>query len=207
MSLRHLTLILAALTLALPSHAQHTDGTGAISPARPDSLPPLSAGAEPPFVAPWSPADTAAAGDSLAGAIVLSGAARHIFTLMDEQLHYLSPQADEETIKQQLAALKSSAPAEYWEYLDRYDTEKEAASMTLPVLVIQGGRDYQVTETDYAIWLNALKGNPKAQFSLYPGLNHIYQEGTAPSTPDEYSRPAPVSHCPLDDIAQWVLSL
>ena len=67
MSLRHLTLILAALTLALPSHAQHTDGTGAIPPARPDSLPPLSAGAEPPLVAPWSPADTAAAGDSLAG--------------------------------------------------------------------------------------------------------------------------------------------
>lgn len=153
------------------------------------------------------PVITSRAGDSLAGAIVLSGAARHIFTLMDEQLHYLSPQADEETIKQQLAALKSSAPAEYWEYLDRYDTEKEAASMTLPVLVIQGGRDYQVTETDYAIWRNALQGNPKAQFRLYPDLNHIYQEGTAPSTPDEYSRPAPVSHRLLDDIAQWVLSL
>lgn len=66
MFLRPLILLLAGLALTFPCRAQRHGGADTPPPGQPDRLPPATAGAESPFVAPWSPADTTAAADSLA---------------------------------------------------------------------------------------------------------------------------------------------
>jgi len=73
------------------------------------------------------------------------------------------------------------------------------------VLVLQGGRDYQVTVDDFAQWKNALTGRPNAQLRLYPALNHLFLAGTGKSLPAEYSVPGHVPVDVIDDIARWIL--
>ena len=72
------------------------------------------------------------------------------------------------------------------------------------MLILQGGRDYQVTRVEYDGWLKALSGRPNVAFKLYPSLNHLFMEGAGKSTPQEYDKRGPVSQTVIDDIAAWI---
>ena len=56
-----------------------------------------------------------------------------------------------------------------------------------PFLVLQGGRDYQVTTEDFENWKAALGPRKDVEFQLYPKLNHLFFEGQGLPTPDEYT--------------------
>ena len=45
------------------------------------------------------------------------------------------------------------APASYWFDLAQYDIVATTKSLTLPILVLQGGRDYQVLPADVDEWV------------------------------------------------------
>jgi hypothetical protein len=60
------------------------------------------------------------------------------------------------------------------------------ARVRTKVLVLQGGRDYQVTKVDYDLWRQALTGRPDARFVFYPELSHLFVTGTGMATPQEY---------------------
>jgi hypothetical protein len=72
------------------------------------------------------------------------------------------------------------------------------------LLVLQGGRDYQVTTVDYAGWQAALSGHANAKMILYPDLNHLFQTGVGKSIPSEYEKPGHVAEKVITDIAGWV---
>jgi dienelactone hydrolase len=79
-----------------------------------------------------------------------------------------------------------------------------AKNLSLPFLVVQGGRDYQVKERDFLLWKETLSPNPKAFFRLYPSLNHLLIPGEGPSTPEEYERPGHVDETLIEDLARWI---
>ena len=79
-----------------------------------------------------------------------------------------------------------------------------AARLSVPILVLQGERDYQVTMEDFALWRVGLLHNPNASFQSYPKLNHLLQEGTGKSTPLEYDQASPVPAYVVDDIARFI---
>ena len=56
------------------------------------------------------------------------------------------------------------------------------------LLVIQNGRDYEVTEKDFEGWEKALDERRHVTMKMYPKLNQVLQEGVGPSTPDEYEK-------------------
>jgi uncharacterized protein len=70
-----------------------------------------------------------------------------------------------------------------------------------PVLVLQGGRDYQATETDFNLWKRLLAGREDAQFKLYPDLNRLFATGQGRATPNEYSKPGHVAEVVVEDVA------
>jgi fermentation-respiration switch protein FrsA (DUF1100 family) len=73
------------------------------------------------------------------------------------------------------------------------------------MLILQGGRDYQVlAEKDFTGWQAALQGRSNVVFKLYPDLNHLFITGEGFSTPDEYSLPGHVSQQVIADIASWI---
>ncbi|MDR3295371.1 MAG: lysophospholipase [Clostridiales Family XIII bacterium] len=81
-----------------------------------------------------------------------------------------------------------------------------------PVLVLQGGRDRQVTEKDFDLWKAGLSAHPDAAFKLYPALNHVmgeYQGETVPFSElvtREYAQSTPVSVDVTNDICDWILN-
>ena len=47
-----------------------------------------------------------------------------------------------------------------------------------PLFILQGGRDYQVTNTDFALWQKGLKSRKNCSLRLYPDLNHLFIPGS-----------------------------
>lgn len=79
---------------------------------------------------------------------------------------------------------------EYYRSLREYDHAETAAALDVPVLVAQGGQDWQVTrEADFRRWRSALDGEPNVEFTTYPELNHLFQPSTGKATRQEYFVP------------------
>ena len=99
------------------------------------------------------------------------------------------------------------APAAYWIDLGKYDPLVTVKQYKKPIFVEQGGRDYQVTQTDYAAWQKALAGRKNVMFKLYPELDHAFSPGTGKSSPHEYDVRTPVDARLVTDLAAWVKAL
>lgn len=55
----------------------------------------------------------------------------------------------------------------------KYDPQKEVAQLTIPVLILQGSTDIQVTETDANL---LAKANPKAKKVILSNVNHVLKD-------------------------------
>jgi len=98
------------------------------------------------------------------------------------------------------------APFGYYRDLERHDPASEAAELKLPTLVLQGGRDYQVTLEDFARWQSSLADRPGACLFVYDDLDHLFRTGEGPSRPTDYGRPGHVDTRVIDGIADWIRS-
>ena len=77
--------------------------------------------------------------------------------------------------------------APYWLDLGAYDPVAVAASLKKPMLILQGGRDYQATVADdLSLWEAGLAGGPDVTIRVYPDDNHMFFAGRGPSTPAKY---------------------
>ena len=162
---------------------------------------------------------------NIAGYVLLAAAARPIPELLVEQLEYIAALDGEvtgdefETLESARvtavdiealqfgsdpsALLLGASPA-YWRYLVGYTPAEEALAIAAPMLILQGGADYQVTVQDYGQWRSALGDRSDIAFQLYPNLNHLFVEINGISTPKDALTPANVSQQVIEDIAAWV---
>ena len=169
-----------------------------------------------------------ASGDrEIAGLILLAGNTRPIQQLVVEQVRYITslpgvPAADAQ--KKMEAAEKiavdidrpdlksgdmvdifgSKVPGSYWLDLRGYHPAELAAKLSVPMLILQGERDYQVRMADWEGWKKALAGRSNVTFKSYPALNHLFVAGSGPSTPADYQQPGHVSEEVIADIAAWI---
>jgi hypothetical protein len=155
----------------------------------------------------------------IAGVIIMAGATRSIEDALLDQMRYLK--ADPQTI----AAAEASAqrirdpglapgdvveflggriPGSYWLDLRAYQPVDVAASLTIPILILQGERDYQVTTVDFNTWSAGLKGRANVTTKLYPTLNHLFIAGAGPSRPEEYIQAGHVDAEVVSDIVAFV---
>ena len=132
------------------------------------------------------------------GIVLLAGNNRPMRDSLMDQVRHLT--GSEEAFEKTWQAL----PQRYRDGLPRYDPLATAQALTIPVLVLQGGRDYQVTGQDFDRWKAALDGRATASFRHYPLLNHLFIEGEGPSLPAEYLVPGRMSNAVIDDIADWI---
>ena len=93
----------------------------------------------------------------------------------------------------------------YWLDLRSYDPVATAKKLPQPMLILQGGRDYQVTVADdLALWRAGIGDRPDVDIRVYDADNHMFAPGTGPSTPAEYSVPANIDPAVIDDIVRWL---
>lgn len=164
--------------------------------------------------------------NGLAGIIILAGLARPLEDALEEQLIYTFSLTDSSAstkvqlagLKQQMANVKKlgtdafddkiplplGQPRSYWLFANNYKPVAVASKLKLPIFVLQGERDYQVTMEDFGLWRSGLLQSKNAFFKSYPRLNHLLQEGSGKSTPFEYNHASPVPVYVMDDIASFV---
>ncbi len=109
--------------------------------------------------------------------------------------------SDEMTLETDMNTTMGLAP-KYWMDIKDYNPVTVAATLNIPILVLQGARDYQVTESEFELWKSGL--GDKAEYKLYDDLNHLFMTGEGMSKPEEYTSAGNVSKNVIDDIANWV---
>lgn len=63
----------------------------------------------------------------------------------------------------------------YWRSLNNLNAKESLDKLTIPMLILQGGKDTQVLpDKDYKGWQEALSGRQNVQFKLYENLNHNF---------------------------------
>ncbi|NMC42277.1 MAG: alpha/beta fold hydrolase [candidate division Zixibacteria bacterium] len=164
----------------------------------------------------------------LAGIIMMSATARPLTEVVVSQYKYLgSLEADslQETVKGQIAAIEEAcdkirrrtfpknelfvfASGQVWYDLSDNDNVAAAKGLTIPMLLLFGGRDYQVVDADREIWQKTLGDRGNVVIKRYDNLNHLYQPGVGMANNTEYmTNLAPVDGPVLIDIADWIQGL
>ena len=174
-----------------------------------------------------APRIAAAAGNNLAGVIYAAACATSLQAAIQRQTRYLAEHNPSLTEDQKQAAIEQGraiadqinaltpdnssdqlvfhAPPSYWLDLNAYDPLQTAQSLDLPMLFVQGGRDYQVTVSeDLSLWQASLGDRTNVVFKVYENLNHLFESGTGLSLPAEYQQPGNVAFDVIDDIAAWI---
>ncbi len=131
-------------------------------------------------------------------------AAAAIESLRRQVAVIVSPALTEET---PAAELPFGVPASYWLDLRAYDPVALAASLDRPVLVVQGGRDYQVTATDFEGWRAGLSARVDATFRWFPEMSHLFIAGEGQASPGDYAIPGRVAAVVIDTIAAWIAGI
>lgn len=153
----------------------------------------------------------------VAGLILLAANARPLEDLILDQAVYLKiPERALEDIREHVKHVKALERADadgppilgmkipYLLDLKGYDPVTLAKRVNLPMLVLQGERDFQVTTKDLTLWKTGLAQSKEVVFKTYPALNHLFVAGEGRSSEVEYRKPGHVAPEVIDDIAKWL---
>jgi alpha-beta hydrolase superfamily lysophospholipase len=100
------------------------------------------------------------------------------------------------------------APASYWREILAVDVAGGVAALKIPVLVLQGDKDYQVRkDLDFDV-LKAKAGTAggRITYRSFPKLNHLFMPVEHESTGAEYGLPGHVDPAVISAIADWLLA-
>ncbi len=165
----------------------------------------------------------------LDGIILMAGNSRPLEDLIVEQYQYLYARGGLSKVeKQEIKKIKKQAKnvksleknlrknpnmelnlpltndTAFWLSISRYNPIETALSISTPMLILQGARDYQVTRDDFRNWKKALGPRKKTNYIYYTGLNHLFIKGEGKSYPEEYNRKGNISLVVITDISKWI---
>ncbi|MEQ8673766.1 MAG: alpha/beta fold hydrolase [Aggregatilineales bacterium] len=160
----------------------------------------------------------------LAGIVLLAGtpyAFDHVLSTQVNYLQSLDPQADVAGLDGLIVildAIRNGAdPVEafggdenqaiYWTSMMAYVPGDTASSLDLPMLVMQGERDYQATMTDFEAWQSQLGDRDNVTLISYPTLNHIFMalgDVDRMAIATDYSEGGFVDATVITDIVNWI---
>lgn len=164
------------------------------------------------------------------GGIIMGGNSRPVHELVTEQVNYLTKLDSRLSMKERVLRMKvfrieKSISEKNWKLLEKrlkksngmyywpvaffrqnseYDPAKILLEEIRTVLVLQGGRDYQVDTSNYTLWKQTAALNPSIKTSYFPALNHLFIEGTGAPNPAEYFRPGNVSFEVITEMARII---
>jgi len=175
------------------------------------------------YALPRIVAECAKQNTPVAGAVFLAAHARHIEDVGLEQAEFMVKDGGSPDRLRQLEMLKSQValvhhldpskqypstllgfPVVYFFDLKDYNPVAEAARLQIPLLFLQGERDFQVTMEDFGLWKAGLAGSQQASFRDYPALNHLFIPGEGPGSPAEYRKAGNVAPAVIDDLTRWL---
>lgn len=166
---------------------------------------------------------------SLAGIAMLAGPARPLLEIIPEQIDYINnldkvvtqqeefqanaikwqvknAMSENLSLKTKSGTLPYGIGPKYWMFDKKYKPTQTAKNLKLPILLLQGERDFNVTKKDYDLWVKEMTGKANFSSKLYPKLNHLFFEGEGPATPEDSMDPDHVADYVMEDLANWIKS-
>ncbi|RYG16259.1 MAG: DUF3887 domain-containing protein [Chitinophagaceae bacterium] len=165
----------------------------------------------------------------LKGIILAAAPARKLSDIIIEQNKYMVAQTKDTTAAMQktladaiteiektkitkLGKMKPDSillgiPASYWVDLNSNDQVETAKKLKQRIFIIQGGYDFQVGETDFNLWKDALSANSNVTLKLYPEYNHLFSQQEAKGNALQYQKPGNVEQRVIEDLASWIKEL
>ena len=162
--------------------------------------------------------------DQVAGLIILAGNVTPLQDLVVKQYEYLLNLDGQisESEKTQIQGVVDAAkfimsdelkkesdlnmtlglPGLYWMDIRDYDPTQVAKELKIPMLIMQGERDYQVTKDELELWKKGL--GDQAIYKSYPNLNHLFMTGEGMSVPEEYQTSGKVDDAAISDMATFI---
>ncbi len=99
-------------------------------------------------------------------------------------------------------------PGAYWLELRHYQPTQTAATLNIPFLIMQGGKDFHVSMDDFDGWATTLKNKPNVTLKLFPTINHFLMAQYGPPSPMEETMVSRhVDPEVINAIAKWVQQL
>lgn len=160
----------------------------------------------------------------LAGIVLLAATARPLTDVIEDQLNHIfnldgTVSADEQRewdkARPAIAAIRAGKPEEakepllgapnkYWMDVVRHDNVAETEKLAIPILILQGGRDYQVSMKEYDIWKARMGAKKNVTLRVFERMNHLMIAGEGKSGPEEYQKAGFVDESVVAGIAEWV---
>ena len=164
---------------------------------------------------------------ALKGIILLAAPARPLEDLFLAQYTYLAEldgiideneQIQLDTVTESVEKIKSgnihadeyvfNTPYSYLEYLSTYNAVETTQNLSIPVLILQGKRDYQVTyEDDFIVWQTNFENSTRVTLNAFENLNHLFISGTGTPTNTEYSTPGNVDETVITTMLLWIQNI
>ncbi|MFM9943885.1 MAG: DUF3887 domain-containing protein [Bacteroidia bacterium] len=164
------------------------------------------------------------------GGISLAGCSRPLDELIEYQYHFLTALDGKVSLSEKIflkremkkikfvrsdklmgskPGLKILAywPTAFWKDIRNYKPVEEMKMLDIPVLFLQGDRDYQVTNDDLTLWKSGYLEKRNWSFISYPKLNHLFIEGEGKSNPSEYWNGGNVPIYVIEDLVIWINGL
>ncbi|QHQ61000.1 alpha/beta fold hydrolase [Anaerocolumna sedimenticola] len=160
----------------------------------------------------------------VSGYIFMAAPAEHVKNYILDQYNYLAyrdenltkeEQEEQKTLRNDIDLLDKpkdipqdkmilGAYKDYWIDLADYYPIKAAKKIKVPVLVLQGERDYQVTMKQYNKWKDNFEDSDNWIFHSYVALNHFMIAGAGEPKSEEYRARAHVDTKVTQDITQFI---
>ena len=160
----------------------------------------------------------------ISGYILMAAPAEHIKNYIMDRFNYLAYRDEILTVKEQEEEKKLQkdidllddpedipqnklilgAYKNYWIDLAGYYPIKAARKIKVPVLVLQGERDYQVTMKQYNKWKDNFADSDNWFFHSYAALNHFMMAGAGEPKSEEYRTRKHVDTKVTQDIIQFI---
>jgi len=125
---------------------------------------------------------------------------------LSELFDSIADMSPEEARETHIPALASSAY--YWKDMLIHSFADFAENVTVPILVMQGGSDFQVLpDVDFVLLQEIFAGHGDVTFKLYDGLNHMFMHTAAMNFvqhAESMQRQGYIDTQVLHDIADWI---
>ncbi len=161
---------------------------------------------------------------NLGALVLMAGTARHLDDVVLDQIAYLerlkgtSPEKIAQVLRQQrdffrkvksgkLTGVTPQGNADWWREHLAFDPLKAVCRIKVPLLILNGAKDYQVSaEKDArALYRQAKSCGVDATLKIYPNLDHLFKPVQGKSTPKLYFKPGrKISPRVQRDLLTWL---
>jgi len=150
----------------------------------------------------------------IAGVALLAPPGRAPWDIVISQMKYLNaPPEDMADAQDKVNRLQAGtlgkdkllgASQSYWKDLGSRDGIAMAKKLGKPVLILHGGRDFQVIDEDIDAWRKGLAGVPNVEIATIPNDSHLFIAGEGKPGPAEYQKPGHVDVHVIDKLAMFI---